>query len=98
MGRKEGDETTQKGFEIVQCLFLGSVVVNGVYEKNERSKRAQGCFHIQYIDGNHHRLREFSIGRFHGVTAKYLERYLVRSVQKASQVLRIPAVKRVDLV
>ncbi len=70
--------------------------------KNERGKRAQGCYHIQHINGYHHRLREFIIGKFHGVATKYLEHYLAwsheleKKVKPSSKELLLIAIGQIN--
>ncbi len=39
-------------------------------------ERVRGIFHIQHVNSYHHRLKEWIIGRFHGVATKYLNHYL----------------------
>jgi transposase-like protein len=56
--------------------FCRKNATDHVVVKNKPGKRSYGCYHIQHINGYHHRLRGFIIGKFHGVATKYLEHYL----------------------
>ncbi|KTA74897.1 IS1595 family transposase, partial [Aeromonas salmonicida] len=42
---------------------------------NRRGERVVGAYHIQHVNGYHHRLKEW-MERFHGVATHYLKNYL----------------------
>jgi transposase-like protein len=56
--------------------FCKKTKMEHIVVKNKIGQRARGCYHTQHINGYHHRLRDFIIGRFHGVATKYLDHYL----------------------
>ncbi len=43
--------------------------------RNCQGKRVAGAYHIQHVNGYHHRLKEWMV-RFHGVATHYLKNYL----------------------
>ncbi len=47
-----------------------------VVVKNKSAEQSSSCYHIQHINSYHQRLRDFIIGKFHGVATKYLDHYL----------------------
>ncbi|WP_429023979.1 IS1595 family transposase, partial [Aeromonas allosaccharophila] len=42
---------------------------------NRQGERMVGAYHIQHVNGYHHRLKEW-MERFHGVATHYLKNYL----------------------
>ncbi|HHQ4552827.1 TPA: IS1595 family transposase, partial [Aeromonas veronii] len=43
--------------------------------RNRQGERVAGAYHIQHVNGYHHRLKEW-MERFHGVATHYLKNYL----------------------
>jgi hypothetical protein len=43
--------------------------------RNRQGERVMGAYHIQHVNGYHHRLKEW-MERFHGVATHYLRNYL----------------------
>ncbi|MFM5627372.1 IS1595 family transposase, partial [Aeromonas veronii] len=43
--------------------------------RNRQGERVVGAYHIQHVNGYHHRLKEW-MERFHGVATHYLKNYL----------------------
>ncbi|CAJ1906319.1 IS1595 family transposase ISAs23 [Aeromonas jandaei] len=43
--------------------------------RNRQGERVAGAYHIQHVNGYHHRLKEWMV-RFHGVATHYLKNYL----------------------
>jgi len=50
--------------------------IEHIVVKDEKGKRVLGSYHIQHINGYHHRLRDWINHKFHGVATKYLTHYL----------------------
>lgn len=67
--------------------FCNKTGIEHIIVKNRAGERSKGCYHIQHINSYHHRLREFIIGRFHGVATKYLQHYLSWSHELEKRVI-----------
>lgn len=56
--------------------FCNKTKTTHVIVKNSKGLRTSKSYHIQHINGYHGRLRNWIIGKFHGVATKYLKHYL----------------------
>ena len=54
--------------------FLRAMATHQVV-RNRQGERVVGAYHIQHVNGYHHRLKEW-MERFHGVATHYLKNYL----------------------
>jgi hypothetical protein len=76
--------------------FCRKTGIEHVIVKSSDGERRHGPYHIQHINSYHSRLRNFIIGRFHGVATKYLDHYLAWSQELEKKV--IPSSSRLLLI
>ena len=62
------------GAGVYACFSKEQGVTHQVV-RNRQGERVVGAYHIQHVNGYHHRLKEW-MERFHGVATHYLKNYL----------------------